>query len=184
MRNWLPMKLWLCMVFWSYKEYQGFFPYISGESVSASPLSTFSLDHYLRRGPSAPCRIFNSILDLWPLRPVIPPKSWQIKSPSSVDKPLVGKKSLPASMICNCHFVGERAKKRLVMPVTGFWYKQSFFLQFTFCCHVYHRTSALIVFPPHLYKNITDEIEPSKYSSNMNHTCVCTHTYIVLMTTA
>lgn len=69
MRNWLPVKLWLCMVFWSYKEYQGFFPYISGESVSQLHLSSNSpRSGSLPRGTfSAPCRIFNSILDLWPL---------------------------------------------------------------------------------------------------------------------
>lgn len=92
MRNWLPMKLWLCMVFWSYKEYQGFFPYISGESVSASPLSTFGSGSLPREGTfSAPCRIFNSILDLWPLEASHTTQVLTNQKLSSVDKPLVGK---------------------------------------------------------------------------------------------
>ena len=127
MRNQLPMKLWLCTVFWSYKEYQGFFPYISGESFSASPLPTFWSGSLPQEGSfSASCRIFNSILDLWPLEASHTTqvltnqklyKCWQTPG---------GQKSLPASMICNCHFVGERAKKRLVMPLQGSWYKWVF----------------------------------------------------------
>lgn len=51
----------------------------------------FGLDHYLRRGAFLLLvGYLTAALTSDPLRPVIPPKSWQIKRSTSVDKRLVG----------------------------------------------------------------------------------------------
>lgn len=134
-----------------------FFRYISGDSVSLTIIDI--LVWIVTCGSfSVRSRISDGIPGLCPLdashtSPPSPPPAPRLDNQkvSRCCQTPEGQKSSPAVN----HFVGERARKSLVMPITGFSLTNTvLFSNSHSIITMYHRTSARIIFPSHItYKN-------------------------------